>query len=267
MKSILYVVAIVLSCAAGYFSYSNAGKQEEQLNATQEQNKLNANLQATIKKTKDDTKAEQGLLADATEGYSTAVASLEKSNSDVTNTNRSLGAVKGEIATLDEELDKIKQAVKAVQDAFGGENIQLNEVPKYVGELEEERKQLSKQYEELAAASEVLTGQVTKNRESMSELERRAADRTASLRGNSAASLITSVNNSWGFVIIKPHPEASISEESKLIVVRGSQHVGRLKINAIEPGRVIADIDYESLAPGVRIQPGDKVILAVSNTR
>lgn len=266
MKSILYVVAIVLSCAAGYFSYSNSSKQEDQLKQTTDLNKQNATLQANIKKAKDDTKAEDGLLKDATEGYSTAVASLETGNSNVTNTNRSLGAIKNEVATLDEELDKIKAAQKAVTEAFG-KNINLDEIPEYVEKLENERKTLAKEYEELSAASEVLTGQVTKNRESIGELERRAADRSASLRGNAAASVITSVNNSWGFVLIKPHPEASITEESKLIVVRGTQHVGRLRINSIEPGRVIADIDYDSLAPGVRIQPGDKVILGVSNTR
>lgn len=267
MKSILYVVAIVISCAAGYFSYSNAGKQEEQLEQTKEVSSKNANLQVSIKKAKDDLKSEKELLDQANKAKADLVAETDNFGSKVTNINRSLSTIKNEIASLDERLEDFQKTKKEVEKRFGNMNIDLTKVPEFVEKLENERKKLDREYQELAAASEILTNQVTKNQETLGELQRRASDRTTSLRGNAASSTITAVNNSWGFVIIKPHPNASITEESKLIVVRGAQHVGRLKINSIEPNRIIADIDYESLAPGVRIQAGDKVILAVSNTR
>ena len=41
-------------------------------------------------------------------------------------------------------------------------------------------------------------------------------------------------------------------------------HIGRLNINAIEgdAGRVLANIDFSSIVSGMRIRPGDRVILS-----
>ena len=77
------------------------------------------------------------------------------------------------------------------------------------------------------------------------------------------------MDNEWGFVVLKPHADSMIRRESKLLVIRGNRHIGRLTINAIEveAGRVLADIDYSSLAPGMRIRPGDRVIMSKSLTQ
>jgi len=91
--------------------------------------------------------------------------------------------------------------------------------------------------------------------------------RRKNLTANGVSSLITSVDNDWGFVIVKPHTDALIKQDSQLIVVRGDKHVGRLSINAIEEGRVLANINYGSLVSGMRIRPGDRVILGKVLTR
>jgi len=88
--------------------------------------------------------------------------------------------------------------------------------------------------------------------------------RRKNLNANKISSLITAVDNEWGFVVVKPHEGAVIRPESKLVVIRGNKHIGRLNINAIEneAGRVLANIDYSSLVRGMRIRPGDRVILS-----
>jgi hypothetical protein len=47
-----------------------------------------------------------------------------------------------------------------------------------------------------------------------------------------------------------------------LIVKRGADFIGKVNINAIEGKRIIADIDYRSMKPGMVVQAGDSVILA-----
>jgi hypothetical protein len=47
-----------------------------------------------------------------------------------------------------------------------------------------------------------------------------------------------------------------------LIVQRDGRRIGRVRPSSIEPTQTIGEIDFESLATGVRIQPGDRVILA-----
>jgi hypothetical protein len=47
-----------------------------------------------------------------------------------------------------------------------------------------------------------------------------------------------------------------------LLVKRDGKLIGRVRPSSIEPNQTIAEIDQESLVLGVRLQPGDRVILA-----
>ena len=52
-----------------------------------------------------------------------------------------------------------------------------------------------------------------------------------------------------------------ISEATKLLVIRGSQTVGKLSIVAVQGERTVANIIPDTLAAGMSIAPGDRVIL------
>ena len=43
---------------------------------------------------------------------------------------------------------------------------------------------------------------------------------------------------------------------------RDGKTIGRVHPSAIEPTQTIAEIDMDTLSPGVRLQPGDRVILS-----
>ena len=58
-----------------------------------------------------------------------------------------------------------------------------------------------------------------------------------------------------------------ITPQTTLLVKRDGRLIGRVRPSAIEPTQTIADIDLESLAAGVRLQPGDRVILATPESR
>jgi hypothetical protein len=49
-------------------------------------------------------------------------------------------------------------------------------------------------------------------------------------------------------------------------VERDGRKIGKVRPSAIEPTQTIAEIDLESLAAGVRLQPGDRVIIAAPFT-
>ncbi len=110
----------------------------------------------------------------------------------------------------------------------------------------------------------MFTEAVEKNQATLSDFKQAQLRRRSNLNANGVSSLITAVDNEWGFVVVKPHADSKIKQDSKLLVIRGNRHIGRLSINAIEEeaGRVLANIDYSSIAPGMRIMPGDRVILS-----
>jgi orotidine-5'-phosphate decarboxylase len=45
-------------------------------------------------------------------------------------------------------------------------------------------------------------------------------------------------------------------------VKRDGRLIGKVNPSSIEPTQTIAEIDFKTISPGVRIQPGDSVILA-----
>jgi hypothetical protein len=73
---------------------------------------------------------------------------------------------------------------------------------------------------------------------------------------------VTAVNHDWGFLVIGAGSNSGFSPQTSLLVKRDGRLIGKVNPSAIEPTQTIAEIDLKALAPGVRIQPGDSVILA-----
>ena len=90
----------------------------------------------------------------------------------------------------------------------------------------------------------------------------RDASRDARIRRNAMESVVTAVNDDWGFVIIGAGSNTGFTPQTKLIIKREGRMIGEVKPSSIEPSQTIAEIDQDSIAPGVRIQPGDRVILS-----
>jgi len=267
MKTILYVIALVGTAVAGYFSYANVKNQQQQLDQKEAASKKTNQLESRIKQTTSDFKDEEALVAEEESKFNAMFAEVESKEAKVKEVTGAIAKKTRELSTQDDELAEGGKLKAKIENLFLGQNIPMDEVGQYVTNLNDQRKSLKAKHEELVAISGGLKNEVVKNNVRIADFDKRQKERARSLRGNSVSSLITAVNYNWGFVIVKPHPQSTITDTSKLIVVRGSNHVGRLKINAIEANRVIADIDYDSVVPGFRIRTGDRVILAVENTR
>jgi hypothetical protein len=79
-------------------------------------------------------------------------------------------------------------------------------------------------------------------------------------------SVVTAVNQDWGFLVIGAGSNSGFTPQTSLIVQRDGRLIGRVRPSSIEPTQTIAEIDFKSIATGVRIQPGDRVMLATPAT-
>jgi len=61
-------------------------------------------------------------------------------------------------------------------------------------------------------------------------------------------------------VIINAGAEQGVAPESSLLVVRGNNRIGRLRIVSVEPQVTVADIMPGSVVPGASLMVRDKVI-------
>jgi peptidoglycan hydrolase CwlO-like protein len=212
---------------------------------------------------------------------------LSAANSIVSEVNK----VGGEIAKIQQDLEiqtekvksqklKIAQAdndTKLVTDKLDVANkkgsdlrIKLEKLPKDIKPetMVEQINGMKKSTAEFQAQMEAKKKEVEAEEAKMvdanrglDEVTRKIADRKKSFDRNSLNARIVAVNNEWGFVVVNAGKTLGISDATKLLVVRGTQTVGKLSVLSIEGERTVANIVPETLTTGLRIAPGDQVIL------
>ena len=262
MKAIFYALSLLVTGAAAFFSYQNVGKfrvQQEEKIATIDKNDV---LTKKSAKQQTDLDAEKLALETANRDREAAKQSISSLQSKGKALVREIGALN---ATLEEqkakfvELEKTKAEINKIVEGVDVQDI--GEIPGEVAKLEAEKAAKTKELEELNTGNESLEKNVAKNQEEISRLAERDAARDTRIRRNAMESVVTAVNEDWGFVIIGAGSNTGFTPQTKLLVKRDGRLIGMVKPSSIEPSQVVAEIDTDTLAPGVRIQPGDRVIL------
>jgi len=269
MKLILYIVALVSIAAAAGFSMMNIGKHEEQLALTKTEEGKVRTKKVQVSAKEGELQDEEGLRAEAKELNNSLIADKGIKENDVKDNNKLSASFDDDLEELVGKKDEVQRAMDEIKKALEGESIPLDKVEAFVTGLEKDKKDLNKTNIGLQEEISVFSEAVKQNTAVLSDFKEAQIKRRKNLAANKVSSLITAVDNEWGFVVVKPHADAIIKPESKLVVIRGNKHIGRLTINAIEAeaGRILANIDYSSLASGMRICPGDRVILSQSLTQ
>lgn len=269
MKPLFHILAILAAGAGIYFSYDLSKKFEEQQNirtATIDKNKeQTANAVATEKNASDEhaklrkaqdeqTETEQAISAlnDAYAGYKRDMAEQEAT----------LDAQKADFEKVNAAIARVQEIMKSIGDP----DVNIDNLADKVKEIQDKKAAQTKKSDELA---ELVVG-ATKKRDTQKAEEARLADakakRDGRIKRNAMVSFITAVNQEWGFVMVGAGSNTGFTPQTKLLVERDGRMIGKLTPTAIEPTQTIADIDFESLSPGVRLQPGDRVILSVPAT-
>ncbi len=270
MKAIIYIVAIVAIAAGGWFSYSSMGKFEKMQAARKQLDTENEARKATTKKTDAEADAMEGELNTAKKILAELEANRDNTQSQLQLAKKSAASWANKIAGQKEKMDKTQDLIVQVKQSLAAElggNVELDQIPGLVQKLEDDLKLANKQLEELEVNVKVAEKRADAGEEQIEDMQQRIAKRASRLKGNSAEGRITAVNHDWGFVTISVPSNMPVNNVSKLIVKRGTGYIGNLKINAIEGNRIIADIDYKAMTPGMVVQPGDAVVLSkpVSN--
>ena len=260
MKAIFHIVAVLVLLAALFFGYNLKTKYEEQLAATAEkiqQIKVvskNIDDKTATKKITQATRDASFAKKEETKGQ------LELEKSKFGELNRSLAKVETRAEEAQAELDNVNELIATAQKDLPG--VTLAELPGEIKRLNDQKNTMERQLEELELLADKLNQAVAKtktdiNREQgiLGESKKRVAD-------NDFEASIKTVNNQWGFVVVGAGENAGLTGASKLLVQRDGRLIGKLSISTLENSQAIAEVIPNSLAPGARILPGDRVILA-----
>jgi septal ring factor EnvC (AmiA/AmiB activator) len=264
MKVPLYALALVAIAGAAYFSNDNKAKLEEQQQARTSLIDKNKIVSATADKTQKELSTETDNLKTARSEKAEVEQNIDKLKSDETALQRALADVEG---TLEEQAQDLADAKKAVEE-LEALNIDggIEGIAGSIQDLEDQKKILIQDIGEIETTIEAAQKAVDKNREEIARLGKRKAEREARFRRNAMESVITAVDQEWGFVVIGAGKNTGFTPQTRLIVKRSGRAIAEVKPSSIEATQTIGEIDWDTLAPGARIQVGDRVILAKAAT-
>ncbi len=270
MKIILYIASILAIGGACYFSYDHSTKFKKQQEVRLETIRLNKNVSNDIDKTEADLKKEKGLLADEKTKRDELNASIESLTSTQGQLKRELTQLEETLQSQNAEIGQVEEAIKLAESAFKEAglpgDISLDNIGEKVDELKERRKQLERDQEQLAELVAAAEKKLVSNKGEARRQENRRTAYEASIRQNSMEYPITAVDHEWGYVVIGAGQKHGFAPQAALVVKRGGRLIGKLTPTSIEQFQTVADIEYESMAPGVRLQRGDMVMLAEPRT-
>jgi len=263
MTKVLFILSTVVILFASYFAYQNGREFVEvrtkvaSINANilsekQIESKLldsNPSKKGEIYKVIAEKDRVKGDLDVEAEKLKAQKNKLANAKGDLTRTQEEVAAKEKKKAELEKQLEALPKGMKAETLA---ENMQKLKKEKLEYEAQAEAKK-----KEVATEEDKVAGIQKRLDEVMHKIE----DRRKNFERNSLTSRVIAVNYDWGFVVIDAGKSAGLTEQTKLIVTRGAQTVGKISVMSVEGKNSMASIVPDAVVNGQVIMPGDRVIL------
>lgn len=259
MKSIFYVLAIVAIGAAGFFGWSAKENYTTKLAERDDLIQKNKNLSRDIGTKETEEEAADAALKLAQKEDSKAKAELASAEAKANELASTLDSVGGDLEIASADKKKIDDSIDQLRAKFP--DIELEDVPKVVADMEAEEKKLVGEEEDSSLVKKRLEEDVAKNLAETSRIVEKVKQSMKRVEGNTFQATIVAVDNDWGFVVIGAGEKSGLAGDSKLLIQRNGRLLGKLFISKLEPNSAVADVEPGSLRNGVVIQPGDQVIL------
>jgi hypothetical protein len=210
----------------------------------------------------------QQRLAKSAADLKSSQDNLAKETADDEQTKTNLSSVQGSLDAANSQVSDLSAKVKDLTSKLlaTGTNInpvQVNpngpsqaDMDKLNGQLKDAQAQVA----ELTQLKDTLANK-TKDAESRADDLQKIVDhyKNSTLR-NGLEGEVLAVNPGWNFVVLSIGDHQGAVANAEMILQRGGSQIGKVRITEVEPSTSVADIIPGSLARGVQVQPGDRVI-------
>lgn len=264
MKFIFPILAIIVCLGAAYFTWTESEKFSEIQSARLEAISTNKSVTAKADVADKNITDEEALLEESKDSLALVTQSVNALESDVVTLKTDLSKLDNELAGQDAEFADLEKALVEVQAIFNeiGEDVDMDSLPEKIAELEESVKEKRVKVEELETLIDGAENTLSTKQKEIQNLVKRKDSRNKRIARNALEARVTAVNQDWGFLVIGAGSNSGFTPQTTLLVKRDGRLIGKANPSAIEPTQTIAEIDLKSMSPGVRIQPGDRVMLA-----
>lgn len=264
MKAILLTLGILACGGAAYFSYDQGAKLNGTIAARNAATEEQGSVEAKNAKVDKEIAALNEKIATATAQKETITQSVSALKSSGSALKRELATLKTEGQAQEEELAGMQKTIDELKGLVTslGADITIDNLPSKIQEMQDAKKAKEAKLEELKTLAEGAAKAAAESRAEQDRLAKRKLDHAVAIRRNSTESVITAVNADWGFVVVGAGSNSGFKPKAPLLVERDGVYIGKIIPSSVEPTQTIAEIDTASLSTGVRLQPGDRVIVA-----
>lgn len=257
MQKILIIVAAVLSLAAAGLGYLNHGKlvavKADTDSTKQQLDKANKSLTAALA----DGKAKTEKLALVSTDQEKLAAENTDLKAQVAKSSSGVADVQKQVADRDATIAQQKADMAAKDAHITDLEAKVNSTAKPVAAPSED---LKKQLEEKDILTTSLQTKLKDQESQLAALKEREAQRRSKSMRSGLEGRILAVNPSWNFVVLSLGDRNGVVNNAEMLIKRGSQLIGKVRITSVEPSTSIADIVVNSVRSGLSVQPGDSVI-------
>lgn len=251
MAKYLLIAAVLISLVTaglGYKNYTTLTETKDSL----------ASTQATLVTTKKNLDAKTKDLTTTTATLTATTADKEKAAADLASAQSDLSAAKSKLKEADDAKAATEAQLASVQGDFD----------KYKSEHPDSSNPANPtvsgapdpRIAELEALVTSLQGKLKANEDSLATFQANEAKRQKGMMREGLEGRVLAVNPAWNFVVLSIGDHQGVVNNAEMLLKRGGQYLGKVRITSVEPSTSIADIVANTLPTGVAVQPGDSVI-------
>ena len=258
MARVLLILSIVLTLVTAGLGFVAKQKvdalQSDMLGVKRD---LSA-TKATLTKTRTELDGTKKDLADTKQQLDERVADLAKAKTELDNAQRDLAKANADVEAKTKEMAAIQAQMKALEGSVG--DVPVNQLAAKIKELSDSNTRLTTELNEAKQVADTLNERVRAQEEQIATKTREVdAYRNVTVR-QGLSGRILAYNPGWNFVVLSIGDKAGLKSGVQMIVTRGNQMIGKVRVTSVEPNTAIADVLPGTVARGQSVQAGDTVI-------
>ena len=261
MQKIIVIVVVALSLATAAIGYLNKSKLSESIaTASRYKEEAAANAKKADKTASELKTANQKLAISGTDAQKNATEVTElrskaaKATSALTDVQKQVADKEAVITQQKSDIAAKDARISQLESKANNTNTQPTQ-PTSDSSIE-----LKKQLEEKDILTTSLQTKLKDQETQLSALKEREAQRRSKSMRSGLEGRILAVNTAWNFVVLSLGDRNGVINNAEMLIKRGSQLIGKVRITSVEPSTSIADIVANSVRSGLTVQPGDTVI-------
>ena len=267
MTKALLAACIALSLGAAVLGYLNRSTLLDTRTKLEDTSNQLAGTQKKLEAANKDIEGKKTEIASLNSEKEKLTADLGEANTNLQSARTELTAANEKATTLQSEVDEKTAKVTELEAKVAEQETQLaggGGTPGAAGGGAD----LTALQTELAETKTLLTAANDKNtglEAQVSELKRKEEARQKSQMRQGLQGTVLAVNQAWNFVVLSIGDRQGVVPNAEMLVQRGSQLLGKVRVTSVEPSTSVADILTRTVPRGFTVVPGDTVIYSAQN--